>query len=54
MNKDKKEKTEYFPHRPGFNVLLGYDEGRVTFPTEGMAEIYVDRNVKDGSEQSKQ
>lgn len=45
--KNRKEAPGFWSHRPGYNWLLGYeDEGR-PIPSEGMAEVFMDRKVKD-------
>lgn len=48
----KKRRTEqgFWPHRPGYNWLLGYSEGgRLYVTTEGIKEFFIDRRVKDGN-----
>lgn len=50
--KKRKVPTGYWPHRPGYNWLLGYpDLGRVD-ASEGVPEVFIDRGVKDGQKGS--
>lgn len=42
-----------WPHRPGFNWLLGYYEGEPAAKSEGVREVYIDRNIRDGKEYCK-
>lgn len=46
-----KRQTEpgFWPHRPGYNWLLGYcDGGKLYVTTDGIQEVFIDRQVKDG------
>lgn len=49
--KKRKAPAGCWPHRPGYNWLLGYSEGGKHYsapPSEGIREVSMDRRVKEG------
>lgn len=57
MEKDKTEKGEkvrFWPYNPGYNLLVGYKEGKPSKPKSGgLKELAPDREVKDGKSLNK-
>lgn len=49
--KKRKVPEGYWPYRPGYNWLLGYNEGGKHYSevtTGGIKEVSMDRRVKEG------